>query len=134
MPKIYETEITNTGGRSGEVYSEDKSFFHKVSSPGSGIKDTTNPEQLFAAGYSACFNGALEVAMKNAKNVHKSIVKVKVALNNDAKLGFFIDVVIQVHIDDIDLVTAKKLVEDADQICPYSKALRNNVKVELKVI
>ncbi|EUJ33101.1 putative organic hydroperoxide resistance protein OhrA [Listeria cornellensis FSL F6-0969] len=71
MKKLYETTVINTGGRKGEVHSPDNIFFQDIASPkelggegGSG----SNPEQLFAAGYSACFNSALELVMSKQKN------------------------------------------------------------------
>ena len=72
MKKIYETTIINTGGRAGEVHSPDKSFSYAVASPGVKKENTTNPEQLFAAAYSACFNGALELVMDQEKVEGKS--------------------------------------------------------------
>lgn len=134
MKKIYETTIINTGGRAGEVHSPDDSFTYKVSSPGSNIENSTNPEQLFAAAYSACFNGALELVMSKAKNVNPSTVTAHVSLFSDIKEGFSIAVTLDVHIDNVDLETATSLIEKAHDVCPYSKATRNNVDVTLNVI
>ena len=61
MKKIYSVKMTNTGGRAGEVFSDDHSLDLKIAAPGSKQAGATNPEQLFAAGYSACFNSALEL-------------------------------------------------------------------------
>ena len=116
MKKIYETTIINTGGRAGEVHSPDKSFSYAVASPGVKKENTTNPEQLFAAAYSACFNGALELVMDQEK-VEGSV---------GAEL--------EVHIDGVDQAKAEELVKKAHEICPYSKATRNNIDVKLTVI
>ena len=67
MKKMYSTKMINTGGRSGEVHSPDHSFELAIAAPGRRVADATNPEQLFAAGFSACFNSALEL-IKNQKN------------------------------------------------------------------
>lgn len=134
MKKIYETTIINTGGRSGEVHSPDQSFNYKVTSPGSHVENSTNPEQLFAAAYSACFNGALELVMSKEKLVNPSTVTAHVSLFSDAKTGFSISVVLDIHIDNLDLETATSLVEKAHEVCPYSKATRNNVPVTLNII
>ncbi|HCM89845.1 MULTISPECIES: organic hydroperoxide resistance protein [Vagococcus] len=134
MKKIYETTIVNTGGRAGEVHSLDESFSYQVTSPVDNKEGTTNPEQLFAAAYSACFNGALELVMGKHKNVHPSTVTAHVSLYSDPKDGFHISVILEVHIDDIDINTATDLVNEAHQVCPYSKATRNNIEVELKIV
>ncbi len=133
MQKIYATKITNTGGRSGEVYSPDHSFEHKVSSPGSKDKTATNPEQLFAAGYSACFNGALEHIMAAENATGKSTVSVTVSLYKDGD-GFAIGADIEGHIDGLSVEDTEELLEKAHQFCPYSKATRGNIEVTIKAV
>ncbi|GGC80098.1 organic hydroperoxide resistance protein [Enterococcus sp. DIV0242_7C1] len=133
MKKIYSTTIINTGGREGEVYSPDKSFSYEVTSPGPHKENKTNPEQLFAAAYSSCFNSALELVM-GQKNIHsKSTVKATVSLFSDEETGFQVGVVLSVKIDDVDHATAVELVNTAHQVCPYSKATKGNISVELEV-
>ncbi|WP_071130242.1 Ohr family peroxiredoxin [Enterococcus timonensis] len=134
MKKIYETQTENTGGREGKVYSPDHSFEHVVTSPGKRVPTATNPEQLFAAAYSSCFNGALEIVMDAEKDVHPSIVKARVSLFADDVEGFHVEVVLEVHIDGVSEDRAKELAEKADQVCPYSKATRNNIPVEIKIV
>lgn len=134
MKKIYETQIENTGGREGEVHSPDGSFKHRVTSPGKRVENATNPEQLFAAAYSSCFNGALELAMANENDTHKSTVKARVALFQDDVDGFHVETILEIHIEDVTKERAEELVKKADAICPYSKAVRNNMPVELKVV
>lgn len=134
MKKVYETKVINTGGREGEVYSPDHSFEHKVTSPGKKVENATNPEQLFAAAYSACFNGALELVMDQENDVHKSTITARVSLYADDVEGFSVGVVLEVHIDGVDKARALELTEKADQVCPYSKAVRNNVEVKFEIV
>ncbi len=134
MKKVYETKVINTGGREGEVYSPDHSFEHKVTSPGKKVENATNPEQLFAAAYSACFNGALELAMSQEKDEHPSTVTARVGLFADDVEGFHIEVTLEIHIDGVEPDRATFLAQKADQICPYSKALRGNVPVTLEIV
>ncbi|AHI52910.1 Ohr family peroxiredoxin [Spiroplasma culicicola] len=134
MKKIYEAVIKNTGGRDGYVISPDETFKYKITAPGVKTNNSTNPEQLFAAGYSSCFNGALQLVMKLHNNVHPSTITAKVSLFEDDKTGFTIQVVLEVKIEDIDHETATKFVAEADQVCPYSKAIKNNVKVDIIVL
>ncbi|MBC2024871.1 organic hydroperoxide resistance protein [Listeria booriae] len=138
MKKLYETTVINTGGRKGEVHSPDNIFFQDIASPkelggegGSG----SNPEQLFAAGYSACFNSALELVMSKQKIEAASTVEGTVSLYSDPEdNGFKIGVVLSVHIEGVNPETAQQLVETAHQVCPYSKATRGNIEVELNII
>ncbi|GEK32983.1 organic hydroperoxide resistance protein [Kurthia sibirica] len=134
MTVLYETTIINTGGRKGQVYSEDKSFDMEVAAPGS--KSTaTNPEQLFAAGYSACFNSALEVVMRGEKIKSKSTVKGTVSLLKDeADNGFKIAVQLEVEIADLDQAETERLAKIAHTVCPYSKATAGNIDVTIKAI
>ena len=133
MKKIYSTSIINTGGREGEVFSPDKSFHYDVTSPGPHQENKTNPEQLFAAAYSACFNGALELVMEQKGIKSKSTVKATVSLFNDEQTGFQVGVVLSVNINDVDHELAEELVNVAHEVCPYSKATRGNISVELEV-
>lgn len=133
MKKIYSTTIINTGGREGEVFSPDKSFSYQVTSPGPHQENKTNPEQLFAAAYSSCFNSALELVMAKERINSKSTVKATVSLYSDDSSGFQVGVVLSVAIPEVDHETAKKLVQAAHEVCPYSKATRGNITVELEV-
>ena len=82
MKKIFSTKMINTGGRNGEVHSPDKSFNLDIIAPGRKVEGATNPEQLFAAGYSACFNSALDY-IKKSKNIEgESTIEVTVSLYN----------------------------------------------------
>lgn len=134
MGKICEVVVSNIGGRIGEVYSPDESFLYRVVSPTSKIENATNPEELFAAAYSSCFNAALKLVM-SSKNINSSsVVTAKVSLYESGKNNFSISVILEVLIKEIDQDLAKILVEEADQICPYSKAIKNNVIKDIHLI
>lgn len=99
MKKLYETTVINTGGRSGEVHSPDNVFYFDISAPtelGGDGGGGTNPEQLFAAGYGACFNSALELVLGKAGIEAKSTVTATVSLYSDPEYnGFKIGVVLR---------------------------------------
>ncbi|MBV8939087.1 MAG: organic hydroperoxide resistance protein [Alphaproteobacteria bacterium] len=132
MKTLYTAHATATGGREGRAETNDGQLSVTLSRPG-GNKPGTNPEQLFACGYAACFGGALDFIAKQ-QHVKLNEVKVasEVALNQDDG-GFFISAVLNVSLPGLDRAGAEKLVRAAHQMCPYSKATRNNIKVELKV-
>ncbi|MFD0357063.1 organic hydroperoxide resistance protein [Streptomyces sp. NPDC127110] len=131
----YTAVATAENGRDGRVATNDGQLDVVVNPPkelgGSGAG--TNPEQLFAAGYSACFQGALTVAARNENlDVTGSTVTAEVGIGKNDE-GFGIIVKLTASIPNVDAATAKDLVEKADQICPYSKATRGNITVELNV-
>lgn len=135
--KLYTTTAVNTGGRDGDSSLTDDSFKVKIASPkklgGSG--EGQNPEQLFALGYGACFNGALELKMKEANVSGKSQVTSEVTLNSDpTDNGFKISVVMSVAIEGQDKEATQELAEKAHAFCPYSKATRGNIDVEVKAV
>lgn len=138
MKTLYETTISNTGGRSGVVQSPDSVFMLEVATPPElGGKQTTatNPEQLFAAGYSACFNSALEYQLKKSNvEIKKSTVTATVMLKTDpADNGVKLEVELEVKIEGLDEETANKYVKLAHDYCPYSKAIKGNVNVTVSV-
>lgn len=91
-------------------------------------------EQLFAAGYSACFQGALGVVARQEKaDITGSTVTAEVSIGKTAEGGFGLEVAISATIPNVDTATAQSLVEKAHQVCPYSNATRGNIKVELSV-
>lgn len=134
----YSTMATATGGRDGSARSADGVLDVKLSTPrelGGAGGEGTNPEQLFAAGYSACFLGALKVAGQQlkVKVPAETSVTATVGIGPRAEGGFGITADLEVSLPGVDRVQAEKLVETAHQICPYSNATRNNVEVGLKV-
>lgn len=138
MAALFTTSVTATGGREGRVVSEDNVLDLQLVSPkelGGPGGEGTNPEQLFAAGYSACFDGALNLVIRKEKvDVAGTSIKADVHfLKDESDGGFKIAVTLNAHIEGVDNDTARELVEKAHQVCPYSKATRGNVDVELVV-
>ena len=133
MKKAYETAMINHGGRNGEVEAPNGSMHMKITPPGIHAEGT-NPEQLFAAGYASCFNGAVQHMIKEAEMTAESTVKARVSLYNLDDGGYQIGVVLEVHIDGISEEEAQKIAEDAHEFCPYSKAIRGNIDVEVTIV
>ncbi|SIO26499.1 peroxiredoxin, Ohr subfamily/peroxiredoxin, SACOL1771 subfamily [Carnobacterium alterfunditum] len=134
---LYQTTAINTGGRNGESHLPDGSFSVKVSTPKQmgGPGQGSNPEQLFALGYSACFNSALEIMVKQAKIEAVSEVTAEVSLHSDpTDNGVKLSVVLIVAIEGQSLEVTKELAEKAHAFCPYSKAVQNNIDVAIKVV
>ena len=132
----YSTAASATGGRDGFAKTDDGRFEAKLSTPrelGGGGGDGTNPEQLFAAGYSACFIGALKVAAGQANVPLPDDTKVEatVGIGPRSEGGFGITADLAVSLPGIAPDQARQLVDAAHQICPYSNATRGNVDVGL---
>ncbi|ARX83231.1 organic hydroperoxide resistance protein [Streptomyces alboflavus] len=132
----YTAVATAENGRDGRVASDDGKLDVVVNPPkemgGSGAG--TNPEQLFAAGYSACFQGALGVVARREKaDISGSTVTAKVGIGANGEGGFGLEVELTASIPNVDAATAQSLVEKAHEVCPYSNATRGNIKVDLKV-
>jgi Ohr subfamily peroxiredoxin len=133
---LYTAEATSTGdGRNGHVVSSDGRLDLDLAVPpemgGSG--DGTNPEQLFAAGYSACFHNALRrVARRAGVNTGDSTVTAQVGIGPEAD-GFGLLVTLVIAIPGLDREKAREIAEAAHQVCPYSRATRGNISVELRV-
>lgn len=133
MKNLYTAHATTIAGREGQSQTDDGRLSVKLSAPGSS-NPGTNPEQLFAAGYSACFGSAIgAVAKKQGIAPAEIKVEADVELNQDDNNGYFIAATLNVTLDGVDDATAKQLVEAAHQVCPYSKATRGNIEVTLKV-
>lgn len=136
---LYTTEATATGGRDGYAATKDGTLKVTLSTPkelgGSGGPGN-NPEQLFAAGYSACFLGAMKfmASQGGPKVPADTTVTAHVGMGPRSEGGFGIDVQLDVHLPGLDHADAEALVEKAHQVCPYSNATRNNVPVRLKVV
>ena len=138
MEKLYTAVVTATGGRKGEVKSDDGIIDMKLSLPAGlgGQGESTNPEQLFAAGYSACFQSALlVVAGKHKERLDpSSTVTAHVDLIKNDEGGFGLGVKLSVDLKGVDKDKAKQMVDEAHQICPYSVGTRGNINVELEVV
>jgi lipoyl-dependent peroxiredoxin len=135
---LYTAEATATGGRAGHAESSDGRLKVDLSVPAEMGGDSgagTNPEQLFAAGYAACFQGAMGVVARREKlSIEGSTVTARVGIGPMGQ-AFGITVDLRVHVPAIaDRAAAEKLVQQAHQVCPYSNATRNNVDVTLTVV
>jgi Ohr subfamily peroxiredoxin len=134
---LYTATATATGGRDGRAASSDGLLDVKLSTPGElGGQggEGTNPEQLFAAGYSACFIGALKFAAGQQKQQLPADTAVtgKVGIGQIPG-GFGLEVELSVSLPGLDQATAEQLTEAAHKVCPYSNATRGNIDVRLNV-
>ena len=134
----YRTTATATGGRDGRARSEDGKFDVQLATPkelGGAGGEGTNPEQLFAAGYSACFIGAMKVAGQQLglKVPADTSVTATVGIGPRSEGGFGITAALAVSVPGLDHDEGQRLAEAAHQICPYSNATRGNVDVQLTV-
>lgn len=133
MKTLLTAQAKSQGGRAGRSQTTDGKLSFEMLMPGAPHKAgiTTNPEELFACGYAACFGGALEyVAGLQKVSVVGAEVQSTVTLNQ-SETGFSLGVALNVTIPNMDAASASKLVEAAHQVCPYSKATRGNITVEL---
>ncbi|TCK03797.1 UNVERIFIED_ORG: Ohr subfamily peroxiredoxin [Anoxybacillus amylolyticus] len=137
MQPLYQTSVKAQGGRNGKVVSNDGVLSLDVKMPKElgGPGGATNPEQLFAAGYAACFDSALNLVIRQRKvKVEGTEVTAQVTLGKDeADGGFQLAVVLRVRVLGVDRQTAEELVHAAHQVCPYSKAVRGNIDVTLSI-
>lgn len=138
MQILYTAEATATGGREGHAKTNDERLDVKLSTPkelGGAGGDGTNPEQLFAAGYSACFLGAMKfVALATKQTLPADTsVTAKVGIGPNDRGGFAIDVDLSVSLPGLSQAEAQALVDKAHEVCPYSNATRGNVDVRLAV-
>jgi osmotically inducible protein OsmC len=139
MNAQYTTTVTSSGGREGHVRSADGVLDLQLSMPkelgGSGKPGTTNPEQLFAAGYAACFeNGLLRAARERKVRPTGSSVSATVGIGRREDGRFRLEVTLTVKLDGVERAKAEALARAAhDEICPYSRAVRSNVDVAVRV-
>lgn len=135
---MYKATVTTSGGREGHVKSEDGILDMKLSSPkglgGKGEKNT-NPEQLFAAGYSACYGSALQdVAKKYNVDLGDFNVTATVGIGKTEEGDLQLNVVLDSYLPGVDIETGEKLVNEAHETCPYSRATRDNIDVTLNLL
>ena len=137
MKALYTATATATGGRNGHVKSDNGVLDLQVRHPkglGGANDDYTNPEQLFAAGYSACFDSALNRVIKLSKvEAGETSVTAKVSIGQIENGGFGLAVEMAVNVPGVSQEVATQLVEKAHQVCPYSNATRGNIEVILTV-
>ena len=131
---LYTAKVHTTGGREGASNSSDGHLDIKLSTPGT-TRPGTNPEQLFAAGWSACFEGALDLAARKRK------ITLPAGLAIDAEVdllladsGYSLRARLHVSLPGVDHDIARGLVNEAHQNCPYSKATRGNIEVAIKLV
>jgi Ohr subfamily peroxiredoxin len=131
---LYTAKIHTTGGRDGAARSSDGRLDIKLATPGT-MASGTNPEQLFAAGWSACFLSALDLVAGKRKIALPAdrAIDAEVDLGTNES-GFVLRARLNVSLPGIDGEVAKALVEAAEQTCPYSKATHGNIDVEINVI
>lgn len=137
MNTLYTAIATAEGGRNGVITSSDGVLNLNVRMPkalGGNGEEGTNPEQLFAAGYSACFDSALNLVARTQKIQHEGTdVTAHVSIGKAADGGFELAVQLHVNIDGVEQQTAEELVKAAHGVCPYSRATRGNIEVKLVV-
>ena len=138
---VYTAQATSTGGRAGSTKSSDGRISLNLSTPkalGGDDGPGTNPEQLFAAGYSACFIGAMKaVAAKQKISLPAEVsntAEVAIGPMSGKPGAFSITVAMKISIPGMDKAAAEKLVKDAHEVCPYSNATRGNLDVKFSVV
>ena len=137
MKALYTAVATATGGRDGRAVSNDNILDVKLTTPkelGGAGGEATNPEQLFAAGYSACFIGALKFVASQSKRSIPADTSITAHVGiGQIPGGFGLDIDLNIRLPGLNQVDAQALVDAAHQVCPYSNATRGNVDVRLHV-
>jgi lipoyl-dependent peroxiredoxin len=138
MDVLYTTEATAWGGREGRAASCDGVIDLELRIPkemGGPGGPHTNPEQLFATGYAACYHSALKlIAAREKVDVSASAVTAKVGIGRDSEGGFALQVGLEAELPGVERPVAEGLMATAHQVCPYSKATRGNIDVTLTVV
>lgn len=138
MKNLYKTKVTTHGGRNGHTRSEDGIIDMELKKPkslGGEGGDYSNPEQLFAAGYSACYGSALEHVAKQHKvdlGDYSVTATIKLGQTESGKLQ--LSAILDTFIPGVDIETGEKLVNEAHEVCPYSRATRDNIDVTLNLL
>ncbi|OLS62137.1 organic hydroperoxide resistance protein [Pseudomonas putida] len=137
MKALYTAHVTSTGGRDGRAVSNDGILDVKLATPkelGGAGGAATNPEQLFAAGYSACFIGALKFVAGQSKRQlpAQTAITAEVGIGQ-IEGGFGLDIDLRISLPGLEQADAQALVDAAHKVCPYSNATRGNVDVRLHV-
>jgi osmotically inducible protein OsmC len=131
---LYTANVHVTGGREGSARSSDGRLDLKLSRPG-GPGEGTNPEQLFAAGWSACFEGAMAIAAKG-KGV---TLPAELAIDAEVELrqgdeGYSLAARLHVNVPGVDPEVARQIIETAHRTCPYSKAIKGNIDAVVSLV
>ncbi|MCD7035646.1 organic hydroperoxide resistance protein [Metabacillus sp. GX 13764] len=135
---LFTAEVTALGGREGRVQSPNGAINLETAMPGtpraSKLPESTNPEQLFAAGYAACFDSALQfIARKERVKIESEVTAHVSLLKDEADEGFKLAVKLTVKAAGAEKEVVENLVHQAHQFCPYSKATRGNIDVTLEM-
>ena len=138
MEAVYTASATATGdGRNGHVRSVDGVVDFDLAVPkemGGPGGPHPNPEELFAAGYAACFHGALKAVARSKKiELTDTAITVDVGIGPNGQGGFQLQATIEAELPSVDEATGRELIEAAHQVCPYSNATRGNIEVDLKL-
>lgn len=136
MQILYKAQATATGGRDGRAVTSDNQLDTRLSTPkelGGPGGEGTNPEQLFAAGYSACFLSALKFVAMQAKIAipAEAAVTADVGIGPNDRGGFGLSANLLVSLPEVERATAQALVNKAHEVCPYSNATRGNIEVQV---
>lgn len=131
---LHTAKVRTTGGRDGMSRSSDGRLDVKLSTPG-GPGSGTNPEQLFAAGWSACFEGAIGLAAREMKIALPAGPTIDAEVDLNASDGaYFLRARLNVGLPGLEREAAQRLIEAAHRTCPYSKATRGNIDVAISVV
>ncbi len=139
MDILYRTQSTATGGRNGSAVTSDEGLKVILTTPkelGGAGGDGTNPEQLFASGYAACFLGAVKfvAGRRRIKLSDNASVTARVGIGMRRDFGgFALDIALEVSLPGLDPTTAQELIEEADKVCPYSRLAHNGADVAISL-
>lgn len=132
--RLYTAKVRTTGGRDGTSRSSDGRLDIRLSTPG-GAGSGTNPEQLFAAGWSACFEGAMAIAARKMNIALPADLAIDAEVDlNVADGAYFLSARLNVSMPGLDRDVASSVVDAAHQTCPYSKAARGNIEVAINLV
>lgn len=133
MKIFYKTTASATGGRSGTSTLADGTYSVQMATPDSG-KSGVNPEQLFALGYAACFDSAMQLTAKKLElDTTQATTSVQVGIGQRSEGGYALDLDITARLPGMDPDAAQRLVDATHQVCPYSNATRGNIDVRLHI-
>jgi len=137
MKKLYTAVVTATGGRDGHIKSSDGVINLDMKAPQAmgGEDGYANPELLFAGAWGSCYLGALgSVAKRDGVNVSEATAEVHISFNEEGNASYALSAEIRVHVPGMELEKVQKLADAAHKGCPYSKATKGNIEVEVKAV
>lgn len=137
MEKLYTAVVTAKGGRDGHIQSEDNTVNFDLKAPKvmGGEHGYLNPELLFAGAWGSCFLGALgSVAKRDGVDVADATAEVHISFNQESSASYALSAILKIHIPNIDVITAQRMADTAHKGCPYSKATRGNIDVQVLAV